>query len=83
MKKLIARWESRNKKYHVDLYQYGIGIGYSGTDSGGYWSTRFTQKEAIEEICNRVKLGEFGPVKRVDQGVVDELNKLAYMKSMD
>ena len=59
---LVASWESRSKKWFVDLYRdVATGYSYRGRGCGGYLGALPSDACAIAQIETRVERGDFQP----------------------
>ena len=63
MKKLIARWETRGKRYWYELYQDDFGYSYSGHFCGGNIGN-VTEGMALDHMYKKV----------ADDAVIDSIN---------
>ena len=54
-KKIIARWETRGKRYWIELVRVGAGVyEYSEDGGAGGWFERDTDTQAIGYMLNRI-----------------------------
>lgn len=60
---LIARWESRNGKYAVELFRYLTdgAYGYTSDNCGGHLGLLNSVEDAINAVQSKVESGYFLP----------------------